>query len=278
MTANGDFHFDAVVSLVLYHPDVDEVEACLDDVLSSKRRIRVILIDNSSTPTVLRPRGEAAVKLVFTGDNIGYGRAHNRAIAMGRTQAPFHLIMNTDVKFFGDVIDEMIGFMEDHGEVGLSSPKIVYPDGRLQTACRLLPTPANTFGRGFLDNSRWTQNMNRRYELQDWNYDSVENIPSLPGCFMLVRSEVLEAVGGFDERFFLFAEDIDLSRRIYMMSECAFVPGSRIQHALRSRAQFSWRRHLHKAVNFVRYFNKWGWFKDVDRTQINSTTLRHVAR
>ena len=268
---------EVVVSLVLFRTDPGEVERCIDQILASRRRTRVIVVDNSPTPVPLtRPPGNR-VEVVVTGANLGYGRAHNRAIAMARGQAPFHLVMNTDVRLCGDVIDEMVGFMEAHPEAGLASPLVCYPDGRLQTSCRMLPTPANIFGRGFLDRSRWTQAMNRRYELQDWGYDSVQNIPFLPGCFMLMRSDVLQQVGGFDERFFLFAEDLDLSRRIHQISQCLFVPTSRIEHELRSRVRFDRRRHAYKVANLTRYFNKWGWFRDRDRELINARAWNRIA-
>lgn len=271
------FAYDVIVSLVLFRTAASEVETCIDQILASRRRTRVIVVDNSPEPVALSPRPADRVSVVQTGANIGYGRAHNRAIALARGQAPLHLIMNTDVRLCGDVIDAMAGFMAANPDAGLSSPLIHYPDGRLQTACRLLPTPANTFGRGFLDNSRWNREMNRRYELHDWGYDSVENIPSLPGCFMMARSEILQAVGGFDERFFLFAEDIDLSRRIHQVAKCLFVPTARIEHELRSRVRFDRRRHAYKVANFIRYFNKWGWLRDAERDRINARTLERVV-
>ena len=268
---------DVIVSLVLFHTARQEVEFCIGQILSSRRRTHVIIVDNGPTSTPLDHYPRDRVTFVHSGSNLGYGRAHNRAIMLGRHRAPFHLIMNTDVVLNGDVIDEMVTFMEKHGDAGLTSPLIRYPDGSLQTSCRLLPTPMNMFGRGFLDNSPWNREMNRSYELQHWAYDTVQNIPFLPGCFMLVRSDILTKVNGFDERFFLFAEDLDLSRRIYAISSCMFVPTSSIQHELRSRARFQWRRHLHKIVNITRYFNKWGWLSDRERVRINADTIARTT-
>ena len=158
---------DLVVSLVLFRTDPDEVVACVEQLLASRRSLRVVIVDNSPTPTALPSWPAERVSVITTGANLGYGRAHNRAIAVTRGEAPFHLIMNTDVTLCGDVIDEMVTFMEAHPEAGMTSPLLHYPDGRLQTQCRLLPTPANVFGRGFFDRSRWPRRMNRRYELQD---------------------------------------------------------------------------------------------------------------
>jgi GT2 family glycosyltransferase len=267
---------DVTVSLVLFCPPPLEVEACIEQILASRRQTQVIVIDNSPTPVPIRSYPADRVSIIVSGANLGYGRAHNHAIALARGRAPFHLIMNTDVVMQGDAIDDMLAFMEAHPDVGLGSPLIHYPDGRLQTQCRLLPSPVNMFARGFFDNSPWNRRMNRRYELQDWSYDRAEDIPFLPGCFMMVRSEVLRIVKGFDERFFLFAEDLDLSRRIYQISRCMFVPTAVIQHELRSRARRNWRIHAYKIANLTRYFNKWGWLRDAERKRINAETQRRI--
>lgn len=267
---------DVVVSLVLFRTPSAEIEACIGQILASRRATHVVIVDNSPSPIPLPDYPADRVTIIRSDTNLGYGRAQNRAIRLAHGKAPLHLVMNTDVTLIGDVIDEMATFMEAHADVGLAAPLIHYPDGRLQTQCRLLPNPVNLLGRGFLDRSAWTRRMNRRYELQDWGYDTVTDIPFLPGCFLMMRSDVLETVGGFDERFFLFAEDLDLTRRIHRISRSVFVPTSLIRHELRTRASFSWRRHGHKIVNFVRYFNKWGWFRDPERTRVNRATLARL--
>ena len=268
---------EVAVSLVLFRTPPAEVEACIRQILASRRTTHVVIVDNSPSPTPLADHPADRVTVVRSGANLGYGRAHNRAIRLARGKAPLHLVMNTDVTLMGDVIDELATFMEVHADVGLAAPLIHYPDGRLQTQCRLLPGPINLLGRGFLDRSPWTRRMNRRYELQDWDYGTVADIPFLPGCFLMMRADVIEAVGGFDERFFLFAEDLDLTRRIHQVSRSVFVPTALIHHELRTRASFSWRRHLHKIANFTRYFNKWGWIRDPDRTRVNRETLARLA-
>ena len=268
--------YDIVVSLVLYKTSSLEVQKCVHQLISSQARSHIIIVDNSPSPVKLPDYSSDRVTVIRPGANLGYGRAHNRAIGLTKGLAPFHLIMNTDVVFMGDVLEQMLTFMKNNTRVGMSSPLILYPDGRLQTQCRLLPSPINLLARGFLDKTALTRRMNRIYEMKDWAYDSIENIPFLPGCFMMIRSDILETVGGFDERFFLFGEDLDLSRRIYRISQCVFVPTVTIQHELRSRAHFSYQRHLYKTINIVRYFNKWGWINDRERRSINLETRRHI--
>lgn len=276
MTVPSSYPYDLAVSLVLYETAPSEVAACIDQVLASSRRVRLVVIDNSPQPVPLPTYKGQSVEVIHSERNLGYGTAHNRAIATCRGSAPYHLVMNTDVAFVGDVLDEMCAFMDAHPDVGLSSPRILYPDGSLQTSCRLLPSPLNMFGRGFFDKSRWNEAIDRRYELKDWNYEELADIPFLPGCFMLMREDVLKKVKGFDERFFLFAEDLDLSRRIHAVSRSVFVPGSTITHDLRSRAAPSLIRHRYKLVNIARYFAKWGWMFDSERKRINQATIKRL--
>lgn len=89
---------------------------------------------------------------------------------------------------------------------------------------------------------------------------------------MLLRREALDAIGGFDERFFMYGEDVDLSRRMNAAWRTMFVPTDPVAHDYRS-AGVGLRRHPIKIRNMIRYFNKWGWFHDRDRTRRNAATI-----
>ena len=99
------------------------------------------------------------------------------------------------------------------------------------------------------------------------------NVPYLSGCFMLLRSEALKKVGLFDERFFMYPEDIDLTRRIREHYRTIFYPHVSVIH---NHAQGSYKSKkllwIH-IINLIKYFNKWGWFCDKKRQLINKETL-----
>ena len=171
---------------------------------------------------------------------------------------------------------KMVDYMENHPEVGLLSPKVFYPNGEVQYLCKMLPSPIDLIGRRFLPQS-WTQKRNERFELRQTGYDKEMNIPYLSGCFMLLRTEALKKVGLFDERFFMYPEDIDLTRRIHKEYKTIFYPEAKVIHN-HKKASYKSRRYLWiHIVNMCRYFNKWGWLFDKERRLMNRLTLQSLT-
>ena len=111
------------------------------------------------------------------------------------------------------------------------------------------------------------------FELRQFGYDKTMDVPYLSGCFMLLRSEALQKVGLFDERFFMYPEDIDLTRRIREHYRTVFYPKVSVIH---NHAQGSYKDKkllwIH-IINLIKYFNKWGWWCDKKRKQINKETI-----
>jgi GT2 family glycosyltransferase len=268
---------DLVVSFVLYRTPPDEVAAAVAQVLGSAPRARVVLVDNGPEEKSWPGADDPRVEVIRPGANIGYGAGHNRAIAATAGVAPFHVVLNTDLAFGPDTLPGLLDFMRARPDVVLAMPRITYPDGRLQHLARLLPTPFDLFARGFLGRTAYARRRNDRYENRDWGYDATADFPFLSGCFMFIRRAALDAVGGFDERFFLYGEDADLSRRLHLTGRTAFVPLVSATHEYRSLAQASLQQTVVKIVNLARYFNKWGWFIDPDRALINAATRRALG-
>lgn len=266
---------DLAVSFVLYRTSQEEVDRAIAQVLQSDVTAEVLLIDNSPEASDVRLPDDPRVRLVHQGVNLGYGRGHNIAIRQA-SPARYHLVLNTDVAYGPEVLPKLVAFMDAHPEIGLAAPRVVYPDGSLQHLCRLLPDPADLFARGFLPNSGWAQRRSDRYEFRHWAYDEEASFPFLSGCFMFLRRSVLDRVGGFDERFFLYGEDIDLSRRVHQIAGTMFVPWVEIEHEYRTKGSRSFKRFAHRTMNLVRYFNKWGWIRDPERARFNRRAIESL--
>jgi GT2 family glycosyltransferase len=192
-------------------------------------------------------------------------------------KAPYSLVMNTDIRYSPETVTYLIGFLEANPRAGMLAPKILYPDGTLQHVCRLLPTPANLILRRFLPGISWTKRADARYELRSWKHDHVANIPYFQGSFMLMRTELCTKLGGFDERFFLYGEDIDLTRRMHEVAETLYVPQVSITHEYRRYSNRSLLGTWYGIQNNVRYFNKWGWFFDSKRRRINREVIASLG-
>jgi GT2 family glycosyltransferase len=261
---------DINISIVLFHTDEQEVRQVLKLINRSPLTKRIYLVDNSADDA-LRVLSEIPnVVYIFNDANLGYGKGHNIAIN-SKNAARYHLIINSDIEFDPAILERAFDFMESHDEIGMISPKILNGEGELQYFCRKLPRPFDLFARRFIPDflKPLLRNELDSYVLLDKDYSKPMNIANLPGCFMFIRSSVLKQVGGFDENFFLYVEDVDLTRRLHEISVTLYYPAISIKHHL-ARGSYKFSKlvwfHIQSAVY---YFNKWGWFADTGRDMIN---------
>jgi GT2 family glycosyltransferase len=184
--------------------------------------------------------------------------------------------MNTDVKYETDAVCRLKAYLDANPQAGLAAPQLRYADGSLQYVCRLLPTPANLFLRRFLPRSNLAEKSDFDYELRWWNHEHVANIPYFQGSFLMVRTELCNELGGFDERFFMYGEDIDLCRRMHAIGETAYVPDAKVTHEYRRYSNGNLLGTWYGIQNNCRYFNKWGWLFDRDRRRINRKVVSAI--
>ncbi|WP_134090006.1 glycosyltransferase family 2 protein [Olivibacter sp. XZL3] len=265
------------VSIVLYHNDLSEVGDALRSCLSSTLVERVYLIDNSSNDTLRCLAKDERVRYLHYPENLGFGAAHNRAI-QSCSDSDYHVMVNPDIAFPEGVLEALATFMDQHPDVGSVMPKVFYKDGKLQRLCKLLPGPFNLFGRRFASNWAWARKLNEQYELAFFDYSQIADIPCLSGCFMFTRNNILQQLNGFDTRFFLYLEDVDLIRRIGRLARTVYYPHVSITHGYQKESYHNrkiLRLHMKSAIQ---YFNKWGWFFDRDREKINQNTLKKLMR
>lgn len=166
--------------------------------------------------------------------------------------------------------------MEANSDVGQLMPKVYYDNGTIQRLCKLLPHPVDLIGRRFFINFTSVKERNKIYELNGFTYDKVLDIPCLSGCFMFIRSSVLKQVGGFDPRYFMYLEDIDLTRRVNKVSRTVFYPDARVVHAFSKGSYGSTKLLKYHIVSAIKYFNKWGWFFDKERDKFNKAVLSRL--
>ena len=254
-------------SIVLYKTPFDEVAHLVAALRQNESVGQIFLVDNS--PQMNQQFASLPATYIFNNKNLGYGRAHNIALRQTLEQGtPYHLVMNSDILLRPDTIERSLAYMQAHPNVGMLMPQVYYPNGEIQHLCKLLPTPWNLICRRFLP-KKIAERSNRKFELRDFGYNRIADIPFLSGCFMLMRSDALKQVGLFDERFFLYMEDVDLSRRMHTKFRTIFFPDASIVH---KHAHGSYKNqhllYIH-TVSSCRYFNKWGWFADSERKMIN---------
>lgn len=262
-------------SIVLYKHSFKDVEALITTLLSTRAVSTLYLIDNSPAKT---PEFEnIGAHYFFVGKNAGYGAGHNIAIRKTiEANIPYHLVLNPDIELKTEILGVIENFMNKNSEIGLLMPKILFPDGEIQYLCKLLPTPFDLIFRRFLPSS-WTKKRTEKFELRSSGYNKTMDVPYLSGCFMFLRTDALKKAGLFDERFFMYPEDIDLTRRINSDYKTVFYPGVSVVHQYEKGSYKGFKLLFIHTVNMIRYFCKWGWIFDRERKERNKETLQKLG-
>jgi len=269
---------DLSISVVLYKNNIHQLKQLLASVSTTTVSHKIYFIDNSPSEelrtSLMNLAQQENYEYIFTGRNLGYGAAHNIALKQVINQNKYHLVLNPDIKFGQGVLEDLYMFMEENKQAGQAIAKVLYPDGNLQYVCKLIPTPFNFFARLFPVSL--LKSYNEKFELRFSGYDKIMDVPYLHGCFMFLRCSALKEVGLFDERFFMYPEDIDLTRRMHKQYRTVFYPYVEIYHEHAKSSFTSVRMFAIHAYNMVKYFNKWGWLFDNDRKKINESILQQL--
>lgn len=262
------------VSIVLYKTPAHQVRQSIETLICFQGLKCIYVVDNSPTDIL---RGECTsttlCDYVHIPGNPGFGAAHNIALRKAmELNAEYHLVLNADVYFDCKILDPMLEYMNRNHGVGHLMPKVLNPDGTVQYLCKLVPSPFDLFLRRFSPNNILNQSKGH-FELRESGYNKIMFVPYLSGCFMLLRLESLKHVGLFDERFFMYPEDIDLTRRIAEKYETLFFPSVSVVHEHGAASRKSIKMFFVHFINLVKYFNKWGWVRDPARQELNEKTL-----
>jgi GT2 family glycosyltransferase len=249
--------------LVAYHPsqrEVKQLQACLA-ALPPQVGYAVVVNDHHPGDPVeeLAPGADG---FLANPDNPGYGRAVNRLVAYLGQLPPYIGVLNTDLSWIPGTFERLLGWLHQHPEVSLAVPEILDETGSPQRLCKRNPTVLGLFSRRFLPDwlkPAWLKRYDRWYVMADQNYQEMFEAPYLSGCCMLIRSDAFRHAGGFDERYFLYLEDADLTRTLATQGRCVHLPVASVVHGW---GRGNYRNLGLMAVNFAsawHYFRKWGW-------------------
>lgn len=266
------------VSLVVFRTPVSELQSLFNTLSEVTDPALVCVVDNSGDSDLAEAVKQAGFVYRRPSKNKGFGAGHNLAIfSLPASELGFHLILNPDISFQPEALSHIKFFMSNHPDVVIAVPKIQYPNGEMQYLCKLFPTPIDLVVRRFLPDSWGKQSFQKTYELRGWTFDQVADIPTLSGCFMLIKASALRAVGGFDERFFLYLEDFDLCRRIGKLGRTVFIPEVFVIHHYAKGSYHQWKLLVHHCLSAIRYFGKWGWWVDKERKLKNQLCLKTLG-
>jgi GT2 family glycosyltransferase len=270
---------DLTVSIVLYKTPINDIHQVIESLKFFKGKVQLFFVDNSPTDDLrVECRSILPFDYIHMPKNPGFGTGHNVAIKKAQEiGSNYHLVLNADVYFHKDIISPMLKYLDEHPNIGQIMPKVINEDGTVQRLCKLVPTPADLLLRRFFFRKAKNRS-NSHFELHKSGYDKIMFVPYLSGCFMLLRQSALKEIGMFDERFFMYPEDIDLTRRMAVRYETIFFPKVSVVHKHDAASYKSLKMLFIHIINLILYFNKWGWFHDPIRSDLNTKTLIQFSK
>ena len=263
---------DLTVAIINYNTR-DHLRRCLDTMPEQVRGepLKVVVIDNASpdnSAAMVATQYRSRVELVANRANVGFARAANQALARSTTR--YLLVLNADIEVTEEALEALYDFMEDTPEAGLAGARLVDAEGNLQYSCRSFYTAqAILWRRTPLGKLMPNHRCLRDHLMLDWDHEDERTVDWLQGACLMMRREAMEQIGGMDERFFLYFEDVDLARR---MAEAGwgvhYVPQAEMTHHYRrgSHGGLLSREKLHHIASGVRYLTKWSsWARTLGR-------------
>lgn len=262
-------------SIVLYNNRFDDICELVNTIINETSIDQLFLIDNSKFDSLKINFNDGRITYIHKSSNPGFGRAHNIAIKMAFDfNSRYHFVINPDVTFESHIIKSMLEAINSDDKIGMLMPKILNIDGSIQFLPKLLPSPCSVI----LRKIKWPKfeyvRFIEKYELRNISQDLIYNAPILSGCFTLLNLNAIKDVGMYDDIFFMYFEDWDLSRRMQQKYKTIYFPRVSVYHGYESGANKNIRLLKIFISSFIKYFNKWGWFLDEERNRINKSTLR----
>ncbi len=216
---------DVCVVIVSFNA-ADELEACLRSIAAlpelTAREIaaQVIVSDNgSSDGSIERAVGAfPLVQVIENGANLGFARACN--VAARRAEAPLLFFFNPDALAQAGLLKNAVEYFRAHPDVAMVGVKLLESDGRRADSCGEI----DTWWQAFLRSSGWGElpmfrKQSNGYALRHWDYASERDVDLVVGAAMFIRSDVFRRLGGFDERFFLYHEEVDFAHRLRALGQ-----------------------------------------------------------
>ena len=262
MPARSPGHRQLLLLLVSYRTPSEEIERLKSCLVSLSSEIGYAVVVNSHQPgePVDQLRDGADYFLTLSA-NLGYGRAINRLVSQMERLPTYIGALNTDLSWEPGTFDRLLLWLEHHNEVCLAVPQILNQAGVVVRLCKQQPTLLALFSRRF-----WPERLKppalKRYDrwfcMGDQDYGEIFDVPYLSGCCMLISSQAFKQVGGFDEQYFLYLEDADITRKLSACGRCVHLPVASVIH--------DWGRGNYRTLSLLgvnlisawHYFSRWG--------------------
>jgi GT2 family glycosyltransferase len=253
-----------IISIVLYRQPLFEIQKSLKNILEKIDYpfFEIHLFDNGNDANIKKLNKKFNFFYYSSNKNIGFSKGHNFIISKNFHKNPIYLILNPDIYFETTGIAKIISTINKNKKIGLISPKLLNLDGSIQDICRLIPSPLDL--------------VFHRIGIQQNICNSIKKdffiSPFIHGACFFIKNETFLDIGLFDEKFFLYMEDLDLCRRISEKYDVVYFSRVVAYHSHQKGSAKNIKLLIYHIISAIKYFNKWGWFFDQSRKKINITS------
>ena len=243
-------------SIVLYKNNSSILKDAVDSFLATPLPKKLYLIDNSPSGSLKKEFIHPEIEYFLMDKNIGFGAAHNKIKDKIKGKSVYHLVINPDVSFDPQVIPNLIKKMDK--DISIISPKVLYPDGEHQYTCRKFPNFFELIIRrsGFI--KQFFSSIITKGEYKDLDLSKSFYPDFIMGCFMLFKTKDFIKINGFDERYFMYMEDVDICKKItYINKKVLYYPKEEIIHIHEKGSSKKISLFIHHILSIFQYFYKW---------------------
>ncbi len=228
----------SISATIVTYNDGNKALSAINSLFKNTKRypLTLYVFDNGSADdTVYLIKNNTNAIVFENGKNIGFGAAHN--LVLKKDMGKYHFVINPDILVSSDVLSDIVDFMEENKDVVMCMPKILNSDGTEQK----LPKEKPTFKRLFL--GRVSKNIRNEYIWGNKELTVPTEIDFCSGCFFGIRTDIFKKIGGFDERFFMYLEDSDLTQEAKKYGKVMILPNFSIVH--------KWERASAKRIKYL---------------------------
>ncbi|MGE5460611.1 MAG: glycosyltransferase family 2 protein [Solirubrobacterales bacterium] len=249
---------DLAVVVVDYNAG-EYLTACLRSVFehAGGAELEVVVVDNASRDLSGRIAKDAfpQIGLIETGENRGFAAGVN--VGLRATTAPYVFVLNPDAEVWEGTLAGLVKLADERPRAGAIGPMIRNSDGTVYPSGRRVPPIGTALGHAFLGTLRPDNRWSRGYRMADWDRTTEREVDWISGAAFLLRRDALDEVGLLDERFFLYAEEVDLFKRLREAGwSIVFTPELEVVHEQGVSTGRSRRMHLIHSESVYRYFEK----------------------
>lgn len=244
-------------AVVTYNNGEEAVRACRSIIENTVGyKLKLYVVDNSeSGETAEMLSTVSGVTVIRMYKNTGFGAAHNRVLS--ERLGKYHFIINPDIVINSDVLSSMTDMFEQNSDIVMAMPKICNPDGSEQKLPKERPNAKRLFLGRLAPLGGVFAKIRNEYIWADRQIDKITDITFCTGCFCGIRTQTFKKLGGFDKRFFMYMEDVDLAMRAREYGRVVFDPSAAVTHY--------WHRDSSKSIKYlfihitsaVKFLRKW---------------------